>query len=61
MSRAPRPDRPVIVVRILALVTVVLGLMCVFLAWAWQDEREHTACWRVAAEFQQQPDGGCGE
>ena len=60
MSRAPRPDRPVIVVRILALVTVVLAVICAALAWAWQDEREQAACWRVAAEFQQQPQGGCG-
>jgi hypothetical protein len=59
MSRDPRPARPVIVVRILALLTVVLGLMCVFLAWAWQSEREQAACWRIAAEFQRQPEGGC--
>lgn len=59
MSRAPRPDRPVIVVRILALVSVVLAVMCAALAWAWQSEREHAACWQVAAEFQRQPDGGC--
>jgi len=59
MSRAPRPERSVIVVRILALVTVVLAAMCVVLASAWQSEREQAACWRIAAEFQQQPEGGC--
>ena len=59
MSRAPRPERSVIVVRLLALVSVVLALMCAALAWAWQTEREHAACWRIAAEFQQQPEGGC--
>jgi hypothetical protein len=60
MSSAPRPQRPVIVVRILALLTVVLAVMCAALAMAWQDEREQAACWRIAAEFQQQPEGGCG-
>ncbi len=47
--------------RILALLTVALGLMCVFLAGAWQDKRQEAACWRIAAEFQQQPLGGCEE
>jgi predicted ABC-type exoprotein transport system permease subunit len=61
MSREPGSPRAVIVVRILALVTVLLGLMCVALALAWQDERQKAACWRIAAEFQQQPEGGCGE
>ena len=59
MSNAPRPDRSVIVVRTLALVTVVLAVICATLAMAWQSERQSAACWRVAAEFQQQPEGGC--
>ncbi|WP_293906072.1 hypothetical protein [Phenylobacterium sp.] len=59
MSKASFTDRPVIVVRIMALVTVVLALLCVGLAWAWQSERQQAACWRTAAEFQLQPDAAC--
>jgi hypothetical protein len=56
MSRAPRT---VITVRILALVSVALALMCAGLAYAWKTEREVAACWRTAAEFQLEPEGEC--
>ena len=51
--------RPLIAVRILALVAVVLAAICVVLAFAWTHERQTTACWRAAAEFQLMPDGDC--
>ena len=57
MSRAPRT---IIIVRILALVCLALGLMCAGLAFAWQDQRQQTACWRTAAQFQQVPPDDCG-
>ena len=57
MSRAPRT---IIAVRILALVSAALGVMCAGLAWAWQDQRQQTACWRTAAQFQQVPLDDCG-
>lgn len=60
MSQAPRPDRSVTIVRILALVCVVLAVMCVMLAWAWQAQRQNAACWRTAAEFQLQDEAACG-
>ena len=47
-----------IAARILAFVCVALALMCAGLAWAWNDQRQEAACWRVAAEFQR-PDGAC--
>jgi hypothetical protein len=43
----------------MALLCVVLALICAGLAAAWRSERDQAACWRVAAEFQRQPDGGC--
>ncbi|MBW8815451.1 MAG: hypothetical protein JF588_18675 [Caulobacterales bacterium] len=51
--------RPVTAVRIMALLCVVLALICAGLAAAWRSERDEAACWRVAAEFQRQPEGGC--
>lgn len=59
MSRGRPTLRPVIAVRIMALLCVVLALICAGLAAAWRSERDQAACWRVAAEFQRQPDGGC--
>lgn len=59
MSTAPRTDRKVLTVRILTLVSVVLGVMCAVLAYAWKSERETAACWRAAAEFQLQLEEGC--
>lgn len=55
-----RMSRALITVRILALVCLALGLMCAGLALAWQDQREQTACWRTAAQFQQVPPDDCG-
>lgn len=43
----------------MAALCVGLALMCAGLAVAWTSERDRAACWRVAAEFQRQPDGGC--
>lgn len=59
MPRSHRPERPLIAVRILALISVVLALMCAALAWAWTAEREVAACWRAAAQFQLQVEGDC--
>jgi|GEM_PF-7054182 len=68
MPRAPKPqpapddakpDRRVAAVRIMALVSAALAVMCVYLAHAWQVERETAACWRAAAEFQLTPEGDC--
>lgn len=59
MSRGPKPDRPVITIRILALLCVLLALMCAGLAWTWTQERARSACWRTAAEFQLLPEGAC--
>jgi len=56
MSRA---SRTLVAVRILTAVSVALAVMCAVLAWAWSRAREEAACWRIAAEFQQQPEGGC--
>lgn len=47
-------------VRILAALSVALGVMCATLAWMWKTERETAACWKAAAEFQLQLEGGCG-
>ena len=57
-----RPDpsrRDVVAVRVMTAVSVALAVMCVYLAYAWNAERETAACWRTAAEFQFQPDGEC--
>lgn len=59
MSRAPRTDRAVLAVRILTAVSVALAVMCAVLAWLWKTERETAACWKAAAEFQLQLEGGC--
>lgn len=59
MPKGQPPVRPLIAVRILALVSAVLALICVTLALAWTHEREATACWRAAAQFQLMPDGDC--
>lgn len=60
MSKASRPDRSVLIVRILALVCVVLAVICVTLAFAWQSQRQTAACWRTAAQFQLQDEAACG-
>jgi len=53
------PRRHVAAVRVMALVSAALAVMCVYLAHAWNTERETAACWRTAAEFQYQPEGDC--
>ena len=58
-SGRPKPDRTVVAVRIMTLLSVALAAMCAYLAYAWTSEREAAACWRTAAEFQYQPDDGC--
>ena len=59
MPKGPKPDRAVVALRIMALVSVALAVMCAYLAYAWKSERELAACWRTAAEFQYQPEGEC--
>lgn len=59
MSSVPIKDRRVAAVRIMAALCVVLALMCIGLAVAWTQQREEAACWRLAAEFQLEPDGAC--
>lgn len=54
-----KPDRRAAAVRLMALFSAALAVMCVWLAMAWKTEREAAACWRIAAEFQQTPEGGC--
>ena len=60
MSRGSTTDRAIKAVRILTALSVALGLMCAGLAWMWKSEREVAACWKAAAEFQLQLEGGCG-
>ena len=60
MSRGSRTDKAVTAVRILAALSVALGVMCATLAWMWKTERETAACWKAAAEFQLQLEDGCG-
>ena len=59
MSSVPAKDPRIAAVRIMAAVCVVLAILCVTLAWAWNDQREEAACWRVAAEFQRIPESDC--
>jgi hypothetical protein len=54
-----RGSRTIVAVRILTAVSVALAVMCVVLAWAWNEAREDAACWRLAAEFQLPPDSAC--
>jgi len=49
----------VVAVRVLALVSVALALMCAGLAYAWKVQRDEAECWRAAAQFQLQPEGDC--
>jgi hypothetical protein len=58
-SGRPKPDRTVVAVRVMTLLSVALAVMCAYLAYAWTSEREAAACWRTAAEFQYQPDDEC--
>lgn len=58
-SGRPKPDRHVVAVRVMTLLSVALAVMCVYLAYAWTSEREAAACWRTAAEFQYQPEDEC--
>ncbi len=58
MSSVPK-DRRIAAVRIMAAACVALALMCVGLAVAWNQQREEAACWRLAAEFQLEPEGAC--
>lgn len=58
-SKPAAPNRAVAAVRLMALLSAALAVMCVYLAYAWSSEREAAACWRTAAEFQVQPGGDC--
>lgn len=58
-SGRPKPDRTVVTVRVMTLVSVALAAMCAYLAYAWTAERDAAACWRTAAEFQYQPVDDC--
>ena len=58
-SGRPKPDRTVVAVRVMTLLSVALAVMCVYLAYAWNTERNAAACWRTAAEFQYQPEDEC--
>ena len=58
-SGRPKPDRTVVAVRVMTLLSVALAVMCAYLAYAWNTERNAAACWRTAAEFQYQPDDEC--
>lgn len=53
------PRRHVVAVRVMTALSVALAVMCAYLAFAWNTEREAAACWRTAAEFQFQPEGEC--
>lgn len=55
----PKPDRAVVVVRVMTLVSVALAGMCLWLAFAWTSERATAACWRTAAQFQYHPEDDC--
>lgn len=46
-------------VRVLALVSVALALMCAALAWSWRTEHERAACWRAAVEYKLETDSKC--
>ncbi|MDZ4374186.1 MAG: hypothetical protein U1C74_22565 [Phenylobacterium sp.] len=59
MPVARTRDLKSLVLVIMAAMCVGLGLMCAWLAWAWNIQREEAACWRAAAEFQLQPEGDC--
>ncbi|HEX7885464.1 MAG TPA: hypothetical protein VF474_05760 [Phenylobacterium sp.] len=62
MHDRPKPaarNRTLAVVRLMALVSAALAVMCVYLAYAWTSERQAAACWRTAAEFQYQPPDQC--
>ena len=54
-----RGSRTIVAVRILTAVSVALAVMCVVLAWAWNEAREDAACWRLAAEFQLPAETAC--
>lgn len=58
-SGRPKPDRNLRAVRIMAVVSAALAVMCAYLAYAWNTQREAAACWRTAAEFQYQPVDDC--
>jgi len=59
MSNAPPKDRRTAAVAVMAAISAALAVICVGLAWAFAVQREETACWRAAAEFQLQPEGDC--
>ncbi len=58
-SGRPKPDRAVVAVRVMTVVSVALAAMCVWLAFAWSTERSAAACWRTASEFQYHPEDEC--
>jgi len=58
-DRASKPDRAVVAVRLMALMSVALAVMCAYLAFAWTSERQAADCWRTAAEFQYHPEDEC--
>ena len=46
-------------VRLLALVSVALALMCAALALAWRAEHENAECWRAMAQYKIETEGLC--
>jgi type II secretory pathway component PulK len=46
-------------VRVLALVSVALALMCAGLAFAWRAEHEAAECWRTMAQYKLETEGLC--
>ena len=59
MSSKPAKDRRTLAVAVMAAFSAALAVICIGLAWAFTVQREETACWRAAAQFQLQPEGDC--
>jgi hypothetical protein len=51
--------KAVTAVRVLALVSLALGLMCAALAFAWRAEHESAECWRAMAQYKIETEGLC--
>jgi len=52
MAGRTKLSRAEMAVRVLALISAALALMCAGLAWAWKTQRDESECWRVAAQYQ---------
>ena len=59
MRFASGPLKATTAVRVLAAVSVALGLMCAGLAVAWRHERDQAACWRAAAQYKLEMEDSC--